>query len=73
LAGAEFTAAAGVRYGLPDALPLVGASSTPGVFLALGARRNGWLLAPLIAEALLEAISGDEAGAFAPRRFVSSA
>lgn len=73
LAGAPFTAAAGVRYGLPDALPMVGASSTPGVFLALGARRNGWLLAPLMAEAVVRAISGDEDMAFAPRRVVSSA
>jgi glycine oxidase len=73
LARIEFTAAAGVRYGLADGLPLVGASATPGVFLAVGARRNGWLLAPLMAEALVAAITGDEGGAFAPRRFVSSA
>ena len=71
LAGAEFAAAAGVRYGLPDALPMVGASSTPGVFLALGARRNGWLLAPLIADGVVAAISGDESPAFRPGRFVS--
>jgi glycine oxidase len=67
--------AAGVRYGAPDGLPLVGASSIPGVFLALGARRNGWLLAPLIAEALLAAIAGtqDAEAAFRPGRFLSSA
>jgi len=71
LAGAGFTAAAGVRYGAPDALPVVGPSSTPGVFMALGARRNGWLLAPLMAEALVASIAGDEGNPFAPRRFVS--
>ncbi len=73
LAKAAARGAAGVRYGAPDGLPVVGASSRPGVFLALGARRNGWLLAPLISEALLGAIHGEAMPAFAPRRFLSSA
>ena len=71
--GSRRRAPPGVRYGAPDGLPLVGASSRPGVFLALGARRNGWLLAPLIAEGLSAAISGGESPAFRPDRFVSSA
>jgi glycine oxidase len=39
-------------------LPLVGASHTPGVVLAVGARRNGWLLAPLIAAAVARCAAG---------------
>lgn len=39
----------GVRASTPDGLPLVGWSATPDVFVAAGARRNGWLLAPLVA------------------------
>jgi glycine oxidase len=47
---------AGVRAATPDGLPLVGAGRTAGVWLAVGARRNGWLLAPLIAQALVEGV-----------------
>jgi len=43
-------AAVGVRAATQDRKPLVRPSATPGVWLAVGARRNGWLLAPLIAE-----------------------
>lgn len=73
LAGFGFTSAAGVRAATPDGLPLVGPSARPGVFLATGARRNGWLLAPLVAEILAQQIGGGEphpfAAAFLPRRF----
>jgi glycine oxidase len=48
----------GVRAATSDGLPLVGPSRTPGVILAVGARRNGWLLAPLIAEAVLDVVEG---------------
>lgn len=51
-----WTASAGVRAATPDGLPMVGAGSTPGVILAVGARRNGWLLAPMIAEVVLAAV-----------------
>jgi len=54
----DWRASAGVRAATPDGLPLVGWSRTPGVILAVGARRNGWLLAPLIAETVLETIEG---------------
>jgi glycine oxidase len=65
-------AAAGVRAATPDGLPLVGAAGAPGVILAVGARRNGWLLAPMIAAAVLDAVEGrapGDAAAFDPRRF----
>ena len=39
--GLSFDLAAGVRAATPDGLPLVGFSRTPGVILAVGARRNG--------------------------------
>jgi glycine oxidase len=51
--------AVGVRAATPDGLPLVGRSSTPGVWIAAGARRNGWLLAPLIAKVLTAALTDD--------------
>ncbi|HEY3887087.1 MAG TPA: FAD-dependent oxidoreductase [Caulobacteraceae bacterium] len=67
---------AGVRAATPDGLPLVGASARPGVWLATGARRNGWLLAPLVARMLAAYLSdrdpGPYAGLVAPRRFASS-
>lgn len=49
LAAATATTEVGVRASTPDGLPLVGWSARPGVMLAVGARRNGWLLAPLVA------------------------
>ena len=62
---------AGVRAATPDGLPLVGASSNPGVFLAVGARRNGWLLAPLVADVLIQRLTGERNPAcpFDPQRF----
>lgn len=64
---------AGVRGATPDGLPLAGATAAPGVFAALAPRRNGWLLAPLVAEVVAAAIAGDasptEAAAFRPDRF----
>ncbi|HWF78120.1 MAG TPA: FAD-dependent oxidoreductase, partial [Caulobacteraceae bacterium] len=67
-----WSAAAGVRAATRDGLPLVGRGQAAGVVLAVGARRNGWLLAPMIAEAVLDAVEGrapDTApAAFDPRR-----
>lgn len=57
LASRDFDARAGVRAATSDGLPLVGWSSTPGVMLALGARRNGWLLAPMIAEMIADGLA----------------
>jgi glycine oxidase len=68
-----FEGAAGVRAATPDGLPLAGPSSRPGLFLATGARRNGWLLAPLVGEILVSYLSGGDGGPYAaaldPRRF----
>jgi glycine oxidase len=58
LAGATFRARAGVRAATADGLPLVGASQLGGVKLAVGARRNGWLLAPLMARVILDEVAG---------------
>ena len=57
----------GVRAASPDGLPLAGAASRPGVFLAAGARRNGWLLAPLVAKIVTAAVTGEDAGRWAAR------
>lgn len=63
----------GVRATTPDGLPLVGWSRAPGVMLAVGARRNGWLFAPLVASMVAAYLTGDnpgpEAAAFDARRF----
>lgn len=64
---------AGVRAATPDGLPLVGFSQTPGVLLASGARRNGWLIAPLVAQVVAALAAGRDpgryAGRFDPARF----
>ncbi len=66
-------AMAGLRPGSPDNGPILGAASTPGLFLATGHYRNGILLAPLTADALFDALSGRDIGgaaaAFSPQRF----
>jgi glycine oxidase len=67
VAGARFSGMAGVRASTPDALPMVGPSSRSGVMLALGARRNGWLLAPLIADIVAALLGGAEGGDWAAR------
>ena len=76
LDGATFLAQAGVRAATPDGLPLVGPSTRPGVFLAVGARRNGWLLAPLVARMMAAYLAdrdpGPFAGALAAGRFAAA-
>ncbi|MDO9472757.1 MAG: FAD-dependent oxidoreductase [Caulobacter sp.] len=73
LADLEVRAETGVRAATPDGLPMVGRSAAPGVLLAVGARRNGWLLAPLVAQVVAAYVAGDDPGPFAarldPRRF----
>jgi glycine oxidase len=63
----------GVRVTTPDGLPLVGWSAAPGVLLAVGARRNGWLLAPLVAGMVAAYLTDDnpgpDAAAMDARRF----
>jgi len=73
LASGPVEARAGVRAATPDGLPLVGPSDRPGVWLAVGARRNGWLLAPLIARIMADMLAGvtpdSRAALFDPARF----
>ncbi|MDP2258843.1 MAG: FAD-dependent oxidoreductase [Caulobacter sp.] len=73
LAELEARAETGIRAATPDGLPMVGPSVTPDVLLAVGARRNGWLLAPLVAQVVAAYVAGDDPGPFAarldPRRF----
>jgi glycine oxidase len=52
-------ASAGLRPGSPDNAPIVGAASTPGLILATGHYRNGYLLAPATAGAVVSALRGD--------------
>jgi glycine oxidase len=67
LAQATFGVSAGVRAATADGLPMVGRSRTPGVILAVGARRNGWLLAPLAAQIVTACVMGRDTGPYAPR------
>jgi glycine oxidase len=73
LEGLSTRAETGVRAATPDGLPMVGRSRRPGVLLAVGARRNGWLLAPLVARMVAAYVAGDDPGPYAarldPRRF----
>lgn len=73
VAGAPFELRAGVRGASPDGLPLVGRSVVPGVLIAAGARRNGWLLAPLVARMVAAYATDRDPGPYAvaldPRRF----
>lgn len=68
LEGAAYELLAGVRAATPDGLPLVGRSAADKVILAVGARRNGWLLAPLVAQVVAACVTERELGPYA-RRF----
>jgi glycine oxidase len=72
LADLRWRAQAGVRAATPDGLPLVGPSAE-GMLLAAGARRNGWLLGPLVGEMITAMIFGRDPGpwaeSLAPDRF----
>ena len=63
----RFEIAAGVRAATPDGLPMAGWSATPGVVLAVGARRNGWLLAPLVAQVVVACVTGRDPGPYGAR------
>lgn len=69
----EVTAWAGIRPGTPDDAPMIGQTSIPGVFAALGHYRNGVLFAPataeLVADQVIEGKVSPLAGAFDPLRF----
>jgi glycine oxidase len=64
---------AGLRPGTPDDLPILGATSTPGYFVATGHFRNGILLAPVTAHLMTRVITGEKSeldlAAFSPNRF----
>ncbi|HEX3819824.1 MAG TPA: glycine oxidase ThiO [Candidatus Sulfotelmatobacter sp.] len=64
---------AGLRPGTPDNLPILGATSTPGYFIATGHFRDGILLAPITAHVMTQVISGEkpahDLSAFALQRF----
>lgn len=66
-------ASARLRPGTPDNLPVVGTASVPGLIWATGHNRNGVLLAPLTADAVLRSLlDGDPAPLgeqVAPARF----
>jgi len=61
-------AAAGLRPGTPDNLPIVGAGEIDGLLLATGHYRNGILLAPLAAEAIADLLAGRESTSLDPLR-----
>jgi len=66
---------AGLRPGTPDKLPILGATATPGYFVATGHFRDGILLAPITARVMGKTIAGEKAEcdlrAFGAGRFQS--
>jgi glycine oxidase len=50
---------AGLRPGTPDGLPILGATPTPGYFVATGHFRDGILLAPVTAMVIGQVIAGE--------------
>jgi glycine oxidase len=75
LAGALIHEAwAGLRPGTPDALPILGATETPGYFVATGHFRDGILLAPVTARVMGQVIAGERPAfdliAFRAERFL---
>lgn len=64
---------AGLRPGTPDALPILGATATPGYYVATGHFRDGILLAPITADVMAAVIEGCQPdyglAPFSPARF----
>ena len=64
---------AGLRPGTPDALPILGETSTRGYYVATGHFRDGILLAPITARVMAQVIEGKrpdcDLAAFSPSRF----
>ncbi len=50
---------AGLRPGTPDGLPILGATPTPGYFVATGHFRDGILLAPVTAKIMGQIMTGE--------------
>ena len=63
----------GIRGATPDGLPRAGPAGAPGLHLAVGPRRNGWMLGPLVARIVADGIEGrtigPHAAALDPLRF----
>jgi glycine oxidase len=63
---------AGLRPGSPDNLPILGATQTPGYFVATGHFRDGILLTPVTAHVMAQMVTGDkpeyDISAFSPAR-----
>jgi glycine oxidase len=68
-------AIAGLRPGSPDNAPLIGAGMLDGLLVATGHYRNGVLLAPVTADAIIALLTDAQAPAvathFSPARFAS--
>lgn len=66
---------AGLRPGSPDSLPILGATSIPGYFVATGHYRDGIMLAPATAELMAKTICGEpvehDLGPFSSLRFAA--
>ncbi|HVC43116.1 MAG TPA: glycine oxidase ThiO [Candidatus Saccharimonadales bacterium] len=64
---------AGLRPGSPDNMPMVGDATTPGLIIATGHYRNGYLLAPATADAVAGVLAGsawpDATRPWSPSRF----
>lgn len=64
---------AGLRPGTPDDLPILGATDTPGYFVAAGHFRDGILLSPITAHLMAQVVMGVkpelDLTAFSPARF----
>jgi glycine oxidase len=64
---------AGLRPGTPDGLPILGATATPGYYVATGHFRDGILLTPITAQVMAAVIEGRtpecDLTAFSPARF----
>jgi glycine oxidase len=66
-------ASAGLRPGSPDNMPIVGDTSVPGLVVATGHYRNGYLLAPATADAVASVLAGgrwpESTAPWSPARF----
>jgi glycine oxidase len=66
-------ASAGLRPGSPDNMPIVGESTLPGLVVATGHYRNGYLLAPATADAVAGVLAGgrwpESTAPWSPARF----
>jgi len=64
---------AGLRPGTPDDLPILGATATPGYYVATGHFRDGILLAPITAQVMADVVAGNpchqDLSPFSPGRF----